>query len=164
MKKLTNKDIARMVKRWLKGEPITKTAEFFQISRQRVHQIIRKFKETGEIPWKMIIAFMDDVSRSITCFGVFDEATTENTIKVLRRGFAEYGVPDEILTDHGIQFVPARNRGSASHKFKQFLAEHGVKHAVARIKHPQTNGKIERFFGEVERRAEKFGSVEAAVR
>ncbi len=44
------------------------------------------------------------------------------------------------------------------------MAENGVKHIVARIKHPQTNGKIERFFGEVERRVEKFGSVEAVVR
>ena len=50
------------------------------------------------------------------------------------------------------------------HKFKQFLAEHGMKHVVARVKHPQTNGKIERFFGEVERRVGKFGSVEAVVR
>ncbi len=261
MRKLTNKDIARIVKQWLKGKSITKIAEFFQISRQRVHQIIKKFKETGEIPflkkpgrkpkeideetekiileahkefnlgpvhlekkieevygihiphntiykvllnyglveenmkkkkqrkwvryerahsmslwqgdWKLInlngeekwiIAFMDDASRVVTCCGVFDEATTENTIKVLRRGFAEYGIPDEILTDHGTQSVPSRNRDSASHKFKQFLAEHGVRHIVARIKHPQTNGKIERFFGEVERRAEKFGSVGAVVR
>ena len=78
----------------------------------------------GEEKW--IIAFMDDASRVVTCCGVFDEATTENTIKVLRRGFAEYGIPDEILTDHGTQFVPSRNRDSASHKFKQFLAEHGV--------------------------------------
>lgn len=37
-----------------------------------------------------------------------------------------------------------------------------MKHIVARIKYPQTNGKIERFFGEVERRADKFGSVDAA--
>ncbi len=52
----------------------------------------------GEEKW--IIAFMDDASRLVTCFGVFDEATTENTIKVLEKGFAEYGIPDEILTDH----------------------------------------------------------------
>ena len=48
-------------------------------------------KKLGE---KWIIAFMDDASRFITCYGVFNEATTENTIKVLKRGFAEYGIPD----------------------------------------------------------------------
>ena len=90
----------------------------------------------GEEKW--VIAFMDDASRLITCYGVFDEATTENVIKVLEKGFAEYGIPDEILTDHGTQFVPSRSRDEAKHRFKQFLAEHGVKHIVARIKHPRT--------------------------
>ena len=80
---------------------------------------------------------MDDASRLMTCYGVFDEATTENTIKVLKDGFEKYGIPDEILTDHGTQFAPARNRDSASYKFKEFLAEHGVKHVIARIKHSQ---------------------------
>ncbi len=44
------------------------------------------WKRLGE---EWIIAFMDDASRFITCYGIFDSATTENTIKVLRRGFAD---------------------------------------------------------------------------
>lgn len=52
---------------------------------------------TGRSKW--IIAFIDDASRLITYYGIFDRATTENTIKVLRKGFIEYGTPDEILTD-----------------------------------------------------------------
>ena len=68
--------------------------------------------------WKMlgekwILAFMDDASRFITGYGVFDSATNENTIKVLREGFTEYGIPDEILTDHGTQFVTAKSRETA---------------------------------------------------
>ncbi len=47
MRKLTNRDILRIVKQWLKGKPITKIAEFFQVTRQRVHQIIKKFRETA---------------------------------------------------------------------------------------------------------------------
>ena len=50
MRKLTNKDILRIVKQWLKGRPITKIAEFLA-TRQRIHQIIKKFRETGEIPF-----------------------------------------------------------------------------------------------------------------
>ncbi|GEM_PF-4543147 len=35
--------------------------------------------------------------------------------------------------------------------------------SFARLKHPQTNGKIERFYGEVERRIRKFGSIDKIV-
>jgi len=110
-----------------------------------------------------LIAFMDDSSRLITCFGVFDRPTTEYTIQVLNRGFQEYGVPREILTDNGSQFVASRDPETADHTFRTFLDSHGIHHIRARVNHPQTNGKIERFFGEVERRAEKFGSIERVV-
>ncbi len=112
---------------------------------------------------KWIIAFMDDASRFITCYGVFDSATTESTIKVLKMGFAEYGIPDEILTDHGTQFVAAKSRGKAKHRFKEFLVKNGVKHILARINHPQTNGKIERFFGLMEQKLHLLDSVEGFV-
>jgi putative transposase len=108
---------------------------------------------------KWVIAFIDDSSRLITCYGVFDSPTTGNAIAVLTRGFHEYGISREILTDHGTQFVSARDREHAHHTFKAFLDQHDIKHIVARVKHPQTNGKIERFYGEVERRFSKFGSI-----
>ena len=122
--------------------------------------------------WKMIsldgqdrwlIAFMDDSSRLITCYGIFDRPTTENTIQVLEKGFEEYGFPREILTDNGSQFVSSRNPETADHTFRKFLEYHGIRHIRARVNHPQTNGKIERFFGEVERRTPRFGSVEKVV-
>ena len=78
---------------------------------------------------------MDDASRFITCYGVFNLATTENTIKVLKKGFAEYSIPDEILTDLE-QFVAAKSREKAKHRFKEFLATNGVRHILARINHP----------------------------
>ena len=112
---------------------------------------------------KWLIAFMDDSSRLITCHGLFDSPTTQNTILVLEMGFARYGIPREILTDHGTQFVSARERDVAHHTFKEFLDGHGIRHIIARVRHPQTNGKIERFFGEVERRIEKFRSVDEIV-
>lgn len=42
---------------------------------------------------KWIIAFIDDSSRLITCYGVFDSPTTENAIAVLTQRFREYGTP-----------------------------------------------------------------------
>lgn len=61
------------------------------------------------------------------------------------------------------QFVSVREREVAQHTFKEFLNQHGIKHIVARVKHPRTNGKIERFYGEVERRIKKFRSVDEIV-
>jgi len=112
---------------------------------------------------RWLVAFMDDSSRLITSYGVFDSPTTENTITVLNCGFREYGTPREILTDHGTQFVSARNRDLAHHTFGDFLDQHNIKHILAGIKHPQTNGKIEQFFGEVQRRIDKFGSIENII-
>ncbi len=112
---------------------------------------------------KWLIAFMDDSSRLVNCHGLFDSPTTQNTILVLEMGFVRYGIPREILTDHGTQFVSVREREVAQHTFKEFLNQHGIKHIVARVKHPQTNGKIERFYGEVERRIKKFRSVDEIV-
>lgn len=109
---------------------------------------------------KWVIVFIDDSSRSILCYGVFEAPTTENIIAVLTRGFREYGIPREILPDHGTPFVSAWDRKHAKHTFKAFLDQHEIKHIVARVKHPQTHGKIERFFGEVERRIGKFGSID----
>jgi putative transposase len=124
-------------------------------------------KEMGEFVMnehkQWLIAFMDDSSRLTTWYGVFDSPTTENTLSVLRQGFAEYGVPREILTDHGTQFVSARDRELAHHTFKEFLNQYGIKQIVTTVKHPQTNGKIERFFGDVERRIEKFGSIDNII-
>ncbi len=98
----------------------------------------------GENKW--LIGFMGDSSRLVTCHGLFDSLTTKNTLLVLEMGFKRYGIPREILIDHGTQFVSARERGVAQHTFKEFLDLHGTKHIVARVKHPQTNGTTGRFY------------------
>jgi len=64
------------------------------------------WKQLDDGRW--LIAFMDDASRRIMCYGIFDKATTENAISVLMMGFQKFGKPDEILTDHGTQFVASR--------------------------------------------------------
>jgi putative transposase len=102
--------------------------------------------------------FIDGSSKLITCYGVFDSSTTKNTIDVLTRGFCEYGTLREILTDHGTHFVPAWGWDLSHHSFKEFLDHNDIRHAVAWVKHPQTNGKIKQFFSEVERRIKRWGS------
>jgi len=43
---------------------------------------------------------------------------------------------------------------------KQHLAELGIKHIVGRVHHPETNGKVEKFFDIFEKKVKFFNSVD----
>jgi len=69
------------------------------------------------------------------------------------------------MTDHGTQFVASRRdkKGYAKHKFGEFLEENGIEDILARVNHPQTNGKIERFFGLVEAKKRYFKDIDELI-
>ena len=91
-----------------------------------------------------LIAFIDDYSRFIVHAEYFTNATTENTLLAFARAIKQHGKPDAILTDNGTQFTPARGEKGL---FTEFCERNGIHHILGRIHHPQTNGKIERWFG-----------------
>ena len=63
--------------------------------------------------------------------------TAPKTIEVLRQLFCKYGLPDQIVSDNGPQFI--------STEFAVFLKQNGVKHTRSAPYHPATNGLAERF-------------------
>lgn len=84
---------------------------------------------------------MDDHSR----FAIRVEADTHTAGRVIptfREAFYEYGMPDSILSDNGAQFAGFRQGYT---QFEKWLMNHDVLPLHGRIKHPQTQGKIERF-------------------
>ena len=89
---------------------------------------------------KYLIAFIDDHSRFIIHAKYFNNASTENTIIAFVLAIKKYGIPDAILTDNGVQF-------HLHGKFEEFCKLRNIKHILGRVHHPQTNGKIERWFG-----------------
>lgn len=96
---------------------------------------------------KQLAMFIDDRTRLVTCAGVFDRATAENTIALLYEGIAEYGKPKAIMTDHGTQYYANHpNAGQQNTLFGNTLNILEIKHYLARVNRPQTNGKAERFF------------------
>jgi len=82
---------------------------------------------------------MDDASRLIVGYGVFQDPTAENTIQVLKHAIAKYGHPREILTDRGSQFYAneGERREKGISQFETYLAEQGIKHLLCRVSHPQ---------------------------
>lgn len=102
-----------------------------------------------------IVAYLDDASRLVTGVGVFDDATAENAALVLNNAVKDFGVPKQLCSDWGTQFT--------ADIFQTALKQHGIQHIKARIKHPQTNGKLERWWQTLKQTTEHFGDLQYAV-
>ena len=121
--------------------------------------------ETKTEPKKHVIAYLDDATRTILACDEYDKQNSANTIKTLMKAilFAKpYGGIKAILTDRGSEFCPVKQdkKGRAKSEFQEFLEKHGIKHIVGRVKHPQTNGKIERWYQTYGKKRFKFESIQ----
>jgi hypothetical protein len=58
--------------------------------------------------------------------------------------FERYGVPTAMLMDHGIPWWSATNEGGLT-RLSVFLLKQGIRLSYGRVRHPQTQGKVERF-------------------
>ena len=63
--------------------------------------------------------------------------TAERTITELRKLFATHGLPTQVVTDNGPQFI--------SQEFEVFLKANGIQHYRSAPYHPATNGEAERY-------------------
>ena len=117
------------------------------------------YKQLDDGRW--LISYEDDASRFVTGWGVFDEATAEHAIEVLDKAISEYGKPRSILSDRGSQFyaTESEKKSKGVSEFEKHLEELGIRHILARVAHPQTNGKLERVHGEIQRKLPLFYDV-----
>lgn len=87
------------------------------------------------------LTIIDDHSRF--SIKIAPRLSTKNVvIPVFTEVFHEYGLPDSILSDNGSQFAGFRKGYT---QFERWLMELDILPIHGRIKHPQTQGKIERF-------------------
>jgi transposase InsO family protein len=101
-----------------------------------------------------LVAFLDDHSRFIVGYGLHASQSSALVMEVLRAALAGFGVPEEVLTDNGSQYVTWRGKSA----FARELEKQGIRQVVAAPRRPQTLGKIERFWGTLWREC-----VESAV-
>ena len=117
------------------------------------------YKQLDDGRW--FIAYQDDASRFVAGYGVFGNATTKNALKVLREAIKNHGKPASVLTDHGSQFYANESevKKKGESEFEKELIALDIRHILARIRHPQTNGKLERLHGELQRKVHRFEDV-----
>jgi transposase InsO family protein len=90
-----------------------------------------------------LVVYLDDHSRFVVGRGVHASASGALVREVLETAIANFGPPEEILTDNGPQYHTWRGKSA----FRKLLERRGIRHVLARPRHPQTLGKTERFWG-----------------
>lgn len=68
--------------------------------------------------------------------------TGNMVINGFKDAFYEFGMPDSVLCDHGGEFAGLHSGYTA---FEKWLMNHDILPIHGRVRHPQTQGKIERF-------------------
>lgn len=84
---------------------------------------------------------LDDHSRFNLCLEAFGSETTANAQQGLTKAFRRYGLPKQMLSDNGHPFAEI---GSFS-TLELWLMRLGIECLHGRPRHPQTQGKEERF-------------------
>lgn len=90
-----------------------------------------------------LVAYLDDYSRFIVGFGLYASASGALVREVFEASIANYGAPEEVLTDNGTQYHTWRGKSA----FTELCERRGIEQIVAAPRHPKTLGKIERFWG-----------------
>jgi transposase InsO family protein len=88
-----------------------------------------------------VLPVIDDSTRKLLALIETDSATTEASIDAIEQA-SMHGQIVQCITDHGPQFT-SNERGES--KFQEALVMLKIKHILTRIKHPQSNGKSEKF-------------------
>jgi putative transposase len=96
---------------------------------------------------KKLLAIIDDKSRYIVYVNLFDEATAENSAIGLQSAIDTYGAPKELVSDNGLHFKKSHTEKVPCKPLREVEEKYGVKHIFIRPYYPQSNGKIERWFG-----------------
>lgn len=117
---------------------------------------------------KWVCVVLDDASRMILSGGEYESRSADAAVELVQRVLDKYGHIRrlrEVITDHGSEFYAnKRNKdGSAEHRFEGFCREKGIRQILCRYNHPQSNGKLEKFYDTYRRHRDEFESFKAFV-
>jgi transposase InsO family protein len=100
------------------------------------------------------LSVLDDHSRYLLVLQAIWGTRVELVREQLESAFLGCGLPQAMLMDHGVPWWSTLAPGGAT-KLTVWLMKQGIKLHWSGIRHPQTQGKVERFHGELQRALQK---------
>lgn len=98
----------------------------------------------GRGPWYGI-AILDDRSRFCVGATLAPNRRMDTAIALLEAAVGKWGAPRQLMSDNGSEFVGVGASPSPS-RFVVRLTQLGIEHLPIKLRTPETNGKIERFW------------------
>lgn len=96
------------------------------------------------------LSVIDDHSRYLVALAGTPRPEGRLVRRHLERAFEECGLPEAMLMDHGIPWWNWQSFAGST-QLSLWLMRQGIRLCFAGIRHPQTQGKVERFHGSLER-------------
>jgi transposase len=96
------------------------------------------------------LSVLDDHSRYLVALQQTGTTRSEVVRERLEGIFHSNGLPEAMLMDHGVPWWSAR-AASGWTQLMVWLMKHGMRCCFSGMRHPQTQGKVERFHGALER-------------
>ena len=109
---------------------------------------------------KWVFGVEDDASRKMLALIECNSATTNKSIEGMELAL-KHGRIKQCISDHGSQFT--KTLAGKNSRFAEYLKSRDIKQILCRIKHPQSNGKIEKWFHTYKIHRDSFDSKEEFI-
>jgi putative transposase len=104
-----------------------------------------------------VFSVIDDASRKILALVESDKESTDNSILGMEIAL-KHGQIKQCISDHGSTFTS--NFVDARSRFREYLLSKEIKPILCRIRHPRSNGKIEKWFQVYDRHRKAYKTIE----
>jgi putative transposase len=125
-------------------------------SYQRRHSLTAVHIDWHYFNGTWVFAVIDDASRKMLALIECKSPTTDKSIEGMEIAL-KAGKIKQCISDHGSQFVA--NVIDAESRFVEYLKSKGIKQILCKVRYPQSNGKIEKWFYTYDRHREAFKTI-----
>ena len=102
------------------------------------------------------LSVLDDHSHYLVALEQTGTTRSEAVRERLEGAFRTCGLPEALLMDHGVPWWNARSANGWT-QLMVWLMKQGVNCIFSGVRHPQTQGEVERFYGSLERARSRAG-------